>query len=88
MNNLAHLTVTLLSTITFQPAEGMDPDEVAAIEQEAWQTLIHHLAPAEREAIEKCVHAQIAELQSQGSLPEHLETKLSVLQQFLAGELE
>ena len=90
MQNLANLVIDLLSAITFQPADGTDPDDLATLEQTAWQTLIHGLSPDELTAVQSSVKSAVAVLSQEAvdSLPEHLQVKLSVLQQFLDGELE
>ena len=46
MQNLANIAVDLLCAVTFQPPEGNDPEQMAELEQQAWQTFIHDLSPA------------------------------------------
>ena len=90
MKNLATIAIDLLCTVTFQPPEGNDPEQMADLERDAWQTLIHDLTPAELEAVQASVRTIILELESHpaDALPSYLQEKLSVLRQFLGGELQ
>jgi len=89
MQNLASLAIDLLCAITFPPESGNDPEDMADLERTSWQTLIHSLTPVELEAVRATVRENIVHLQSKpiGALPRHLQSKLSVLQQFLDGKL-
>jgi hypothetical protein len=88
MNNLASLVIDLLSTLTFQPESGLDPDAVAAVEQTAWQTLIHDLSPNELAAVRESAQRMIENFASRAdSLPGHLQSQAVVWQQFVDGEL-
>ena len=90
MQNLASITIDLLCAVTFQPPEGNDPEQIAELEQQTWQKLIHDLSPAELEAVQSSVRNVISELSRVpvDTLPTHLQEKLYVLQQFLDGELQ
>jgi len=83
------MAIDLLCTITFQPEGGHDPEDLSGIEKEWWQTLIHDLDATELEVARESVRSVVTDMESQptDSLPEHLQTKLSVLKQFLNGEL-
>jgi hypothetical protein len=90
MQSLADIATDLLCAVTFQPSGGHDPEETAALEQDAWQTLIHGLSPEELAAVQTSVRRAITDLESRPSdtLPEHLQGKLAILKQFLDGELQ
>ena len=90
MENLSRIAIDLLCSLTFQPSGGHDPEDLASLEQDAWQTLIHGLSSEELAAVRSYVQTVVEELQerSDDEMPEHLESQLSVLQQYLDGELE
>jgi hypothetical protein len=89
VRNLANSTLDLLCALTFQPANGADPDDLAEVEQSVWQTLIHDLSPAEADAFRSVVNDRISNLEQipPDSMADHQITQLEVLRQFVSGDL-
>ena len=51
MDNLADISLDLICAMKFQPPGGYEIEDIAAIENACWQTLLHGLEPAEYNAV-------------------------------------
>lgn len=89
MSTLADMAIDLLCKLSFVPAGGHDPDDLASTEQDWWQTLIHDLSPEDHLLAIRAIQSQVDALRSmhQASMPEHLKRQLATLEAFIAGEI-
>tara|TARA_R110002095_G_scaffold119383_1_gene103932 strand:+ start:250 stop:537 length:288 start_codon:yes stop_codon:yes gene_type:complete len=86
MQNLAEISLDLICTLKFAPPGGYETEDLAAMENACWQTLLHSLDPDEYAAILSAAREHLAELEleSPDSLPEYLQRKRQALQELVA----
>lgn len=86
MHNLADISLDLICALKFAPAAGYEVEDIAAMENACWQTLLHGLEGEERAAIIAAAERQIEELELEtaGTLPDHLRRKLEALKGLVA----
>lgn len=85
MQNLAEISLDLICTLKFAPPGGYDAEDLAAMENACWQTLLHSLEPDEYAAILTAArqHLEELDLESPDSLPEYLQRKRQALQELI-----
>ena len=91
MQNLAEISLDLICTLKFAPPGGYETEDLAAMENACWQTLLHSLTPDESAAILAAAKQHLAELEFEplDTLPEYLRRKHAALQDLInqaAGE--
>ena len=88
-NIVADMAVDLLCTLTFEPAGGHDPEDIADLQRNWWQTLIHDLSVDEARQIAAAVRRQVDDLRSPSRQPlaPHLAIRLKTLESYLRGKL-
>lgn len=81
MHNLAEISLDLICTLKFAPPGGYETEDLAAMENACWQTLLHSLDPDEYAAIVAAARQHLAELELEApdSLPEYLQRKRAAL---------
>ena len=86
MQNLAEISLDLICTLKFAPPGGYETEDLAAMENACWQTLLHSLDPDEYAAILSAAREHLAELEleSPESLPEYLQRKRQALRELVA----
>lgn len=86
MHNLAEISLDLICTLKFAPPGGYEAEDLAAMENACWQTLLHSLDPDEYAAIVAAARQHLAELalESPESLPEYLQRKRAALQELVS----
>ncbi len=86
MQNLAEISLDLICTLKFAPPGGYEAEDLAAMENACWQTLLHSLDPDEYAAILSAAREHLAELEleSPESLPEYLQRKRQALRELVA----
>ena len=86
MRNLAEISLDLICALKFAPPGGYEVEDIAAMENACWQTLMHSLDPQERSAMIDAARSHIEELTLDPveTLPEYLRHKLDALQELVA----
>lgn len=85
MHNLAEISLDLICTLKFAPPGGYEKEDLAAMENACWQTLLHSLDRDEYAAIVAAVRQHLAELELEApeSLPPYLQRKRAALQELI-----
>jgi hypothetical protein len=85
--NLAEISLDLICTLKFAPPGGYEREDIAAMENACWQTLLHSLDPDEYAAVIAAARRHIDELELEPpeSLPVYLRQKLAALKDLVAG---
>ncbi len=85
MENLAEISLDLICALKFSPPGGYEMEDIAAMENACWQTLLHGLDPDERAAIAAAAARHIEELglEPADTLPDYLRHKLDALTELL-----
>lgn len=86
MHNLAEISLDLICTLKFAPTGGYEAEDLAAMENACWQTLLHSLEPDEYAAIVTAArqHLEELELEAPESLPEYLQRKRAALRELVS----
>ena len=86
MDNLAEISLDLICALKFAPPGGYEIEDIAAMENACWQTILHGLEPDERVAIAEAARRHIEELTVEpiDTLPDYLRQKLDCLNELLA----
>ena len=86
MRNLAEISLDLICALKFSPPGGYEMEDIAAMENACWQTIMHGLDPEERAAVIHAARSHIEELTLDpvDTLPEYLRQKLFALQELVA----
>jgi len=86
MENLADISLDLICALKFAPPGGYEMEDIAAMENACWQTLLHGLDPEERAAIVAAAERHIEELclEPLETLPDYLTHKLNALEELVA----
>ncbi|TDJ63415.1 MAG: hypothetical protein E2O36_03330 [Proteobacteria bacterium] len=90
MDNLAEISLDLICALKFAPPGGYEAEDIAAMENACWQTILHSLERDERAAILTVAvrHIEELELEPAASLPQYLQQKLSALKDLVAEHAE
>lgn len=90
MDNLAEISLDLICALKFAPPGGYEAEDIAAMENACWQTMLHSLERDERAAILTVAvrHIEELELEPAASLPQYLQQKLSALKDLVAEHAE
>ncbi len=85
MRNLAEISLDLICALKFSPPGGYEVEDIAAMENACWQTIMHGLDPQERSAVIDAARSHIEELTLDPveTLPEYLRHKLDALQELV-----
>ena len=85
MENLAEISLDLICALKFSPPGGYEMEDIAAMENACWQTLLHGLEPDERAAIVAAAGRHIEELSLEPveTLPDYLILKLDALKELV-----
>mgnify|MGYP000002681482 CR=1 FL=1 len=85
MQNLAEISLDLLCTLKFAPPGGYEAEDLAAMENACWQTLLHSLSPDEFAAVQAAARHHLSELEFEpfDTLPEYLQRKHAALQDLI-----
>ena len=86
MRNLAEISLDLICALKFSPPGGYEVEDIAAMANACWQTIMHGLDPQERSAVIDAARSHIEELTVDPveTLPEYLRHKLDALQELVA----
>ena len=86
MENLADISLDLICALKCAPPGGYDREDIAAMENACWQTLMHGLNADEASAVRAAARRQLAELELSpvDDLPAYLRQKHAVLRELLA----
>lgn len=86
MDNLAEISLDLICALKFQPPGGYEIEDIAAMENACWQTILHGLNPDEYDAIVAAARRHLAELEFEAvdAMPEYLQRKHLALQELVA----
>lgn len=90
MEKISLIALDLLCKLTFEPIEEIDPEELADIQTNYWQTLIHDLSNEEKQSIKKSAQFLIENLTKihGENLPENAEIQIGALQAYIDDEME
>ncbi|MCJ8312347.1 MAG: hypothetical protein HRU38_09070 [Saccharospirillaceae bacterium] len=88
MNNIATILIELLCFISVEPDGGLDLDETADLQIDAWQALIHDLEGSEKEMIKEAVKHKLTALQSLKITSPEQEQLIGILFAFIKDELQ
>jgi len=91
MENLADISLDLICALKFAPSEGYEAEDIAAMENACWQTIMHSLEPEEFAAIVAAAARHLEELEFDPieALPEHLRRKHAALREIVeAGDTD
>lgn len=85
MENLADICLDLICALKFQPPGGYEIEDIAAMENACWQTILHGLNSDERGAVVAAASRHIEELEFDSSnvLPAYLQDKLFALRELV-----
>jgi len=88
MENLAEISLDLICTLKFAPPGGYEREDLAAMENACWQTLLHSLEPDEYAAVVAAAKRHIEELELDPSeqLPDYLQRKLAALKDLVSAD--
>ena len=86
MENLAEISLDLICTLKFAPPGGYEREDLAAMENACWQTLLHSLEPDEYAAVVAAAkrHIEELELDPLEQLPDYLQQKLAALKDLVS----